>query len=65
MAGDLGVGMLTLNRWIKAYHDTDVVSQEDRELAVESERLRREKHILREERDILKRVTQFLASQKP
>ena len=52
----------------KANHergDTDVVSHEDRELALENERLRRENRILREERDILKKATQFFASQKP
>jgi transposase len=54
IADDLGVGMSTLNKWITAHRDTDVVSQEDRELAVENERLRRENRILREERDILK-----------
>jgi transposase-like protein len=53
IAHDLGVGMSTLNKWITAHRDTDVVSQEDRELAVENERLRRENRILREERDIL------------
>ena len=52
----------------KANHergDTDVVSAEDRELARENERLRREIRILKEERDILKKATQFFASQKP
>jgi len=48
-----------------AHRDTDVVTQEDRELALENERLRRENRILREERDILKKATQFFASQKP
>ena len=54
IADDLGVGMSTLNKWITAHRDTDVVSHEDRELALENERLRRENRILREERDILK-----------
>ena len=54
VADDLGVGMSTLNKWITAHRDTDVVSPEDRELALENERLRRENRILREERDILK-----------
>ena len=53
IAGDLGVGISTLNKWIKAYRDTDVVSVEDRELALENERLQRENRILREEGDIL------------
>jgi len=57
VADDLGVGMSTLNKWITVHRDTDVVSQEDRELALENERLRRENRILREERDILKKAT--------
>jgi len=39
IASDLGVGMSTLNKWITAHRDTDVVSVEDRELARENERL--------------------------
>ena len=54
IADDLGVGMSTLHKWITAHRDTGVVSQEDRELALENKRLRRENRILREERDILK-----------
>ena len=65
VADDLGVGMSTLNKWITAHRNADVVSVEDRKLALENERLRRENRILREERDILKKATQFFASQKP
>ena len=65
IADDLGVGVSTLNKWITAHRDTDVVSHEDRELALENERLRRENRILKEERDILKKATVFFASQKP
>ena len=65
IADDLGIGMSTLNKWITTHGDTDVVSNEDRELALENDRLRRESRILREERDILKKATQFFASQKP
>ena len=54
VADDLGVGLSTLNKWVNAHRDTDVVSSEDRELAVENERLRREIRILKAERDILK-----------
>ena len=46
IADDLGVGMSTLNKWITAHRDTDVVSHEDRELA-------RENRILKAERDLL------------
>jgi transposase len=65
VADDLGVGMSTLNKWITAHRDTDVVSQEDLSLAQENDRLRRENRILKEERDIVKKATQFFASQKP
>ncbi len=65
VADDLGVGMSTLNKWITAYRDTDVVSKEDLSLAQENVRLRRENRILKEEREILKKATVFFASQKP
>jgi len=39
VADDLGVGLSTLNKRVTAQRDTDVVSPEDRELALESERL--------------------------
>ena len=55
VADDLGVGMSTLNKWISAHRDTDVVSKEDLGLAQENDRLRRENRILKEEREILKR----------
>jgi transposase len=59
VADDLGVGMSTLNKWITAHRDTDVVSKEDLGLAQENDRLQRE------EREILKKATVFFASQKP
>ena len=65
VADDLGVGMSTMNKWITAHRDTDVVSKEDLSLAQENDRLRRENRILKEERGILKKATQFFASQKP
>ena len=65
VADDLGVGMSTLNKWITAHRDTDVVSKEDLGLAQENDRLRRENRILKEEREILKKAKVFFASQKP
>ncbi len=53
VADDLGVSMSTLNKWITAHRDTDVVSQEDLDLAKENDRLRREIRLLKEEREIL------------
>ena len=64
VADDLGVGMSTLNKWITAYRDTDVVSKEDLDLAEENERLRREIRLLKEEREIFKKATQFFAGLK-
>ena len=64
VADDLGVGMSTLNKWITAYRDTDVVSKEDLALAKENDRLRREIKLLKEEREILKKATQFFAGLK-
>ena len=64
IADDLGVGTSTLNKWITAHRDTDVVSHEDRGLALETERLRRKSRIVKEAQDILKKATQFFASQK-
>ena len=80
IASDLGVGMSTLNKWITAHRDTDVVSAEDRELARENDQLRRENRILKDLSrtrkqsgglfsrrmwDILEKATVFFASQKP
>ena len=63
VADDLGVGMSTLNKWVTAHRDTDVVSKEDLSLAQENDRLRRENRILKEEREVLKKATVFFASQ--
>jgi transposase len=55
VADDLGVGFSTPNKWVSAHHGTGVVSAEDRYLARENERLRREVRMLKEERDILQK----------
>ena len=60
----MGVGKSTLNKWITAHRDTDVVSQEDLDLTKENNRLRREIGLLKEEREILKKATQFFAGLK-
>ena len=64
VADDLGVGMSKLKKWIAAHRDTDVVSKEDLDLAKENDRLRREIKLLKEEREILKKATQFFAGLK-
>ena len=65
VASDLGIGLSTLNKWVTAHRDTEVVSNKDLDLARENERLRRENRILKEKREILKKATQFFAGQKP
>ena len=54
VADDLGVGKSTLNKWVTAHRDTEVVSDKDLDLARENDRLRRENRLLKEEREILK-----------
>ena len=39
VADDLAVGISTLNKWITAHRNTDVVSKEDLGLAQENDRL--------------------------
>ena len=46
VASDLGVGLSTLNNWVTVHCDTDVVSDQDLDLAFKNEWLRREKRIL-------------------
>jgi len=64
VAADMGVGKSTLHKWVTQYRPTDVVIDPQADLARENERLRLENRVLKEERDILKKATQFFASQK-
>ncbi len=70
LASDLGVGFSTLNAWVRKYraevegsplplHNGAVADAA--ELAKENERLRIENRHLKEEREILKKATQFFA----
>ncbi len=65
LAADMGIGKSTLGKWIARYRTADAVVEPQVDLARENERLRLENRILKEERDILKKATQFFASQKP
>lgn len=62
VAADLGVGKSTLTKWVADYRPTDLVVAPQADLARENERLRLENRVLKEERDILKKATQFFAS---
>jgi len=65
IASDLGVGKSTLQKWISQYRPVDLEAAPQADLARENERLRLENRVLKEERDILKKATQFFASQRP
>jgi transposase len=65
VATDLGIGKSTLGKWIAQYRPTDLIPAPQADLARENERLRLENRVLKEERDILKKATQFFASQRP
>lgn len=61
VASDMGVGLPTLNKWIKALADDAGGPREDFELARENERLRRENRLLKEERELLRGAIRFFA----
>lgn len=65
VASDFGIGFSTLSRWIKEEHNTVSTPETQIDLIHENERLRKEVRMLREEREILKKATQFFAKQKP
>ncbi|MBB6261635.1 transposase [Paenochrobactrum gallinarii] len=55
VASDLGVGLSTLSKWIQRSSPDDRPPAHDIDLAKENNRLRKENHLLSEEREILKR----------
>jgi transposase len=64
-AVDLGIGKSTLGKWISQYRPTDLILAPQADLARENERLRLENRVLKQEREVLKKATQFFASQRP
>lgn len=56
VATDLGIGKSTLAKWIVDYRPDEPGSGQQADLARENERLRLENRILREEREILKKL---------
>ena len=65
VAADLGIGKSTLGKWIAQYRPMDMILAPQADLARENERLRLENRVLKEEREVLKKATQFFASQRP
>ena len=67
VAADLGIGQSTLGKWLSQYRSSPEGAaqvQADESVEAELHRLRKENRILKEEREILKKATQFFASQK-
>jgi len=64
LASDLGVGVSTLNKWVQKHQRDDLMSGPHEDVEKENERLRKEVHLLREEKEILKKATIFFAGQK-
>lgn len=64
VAADFGIGFSTLSKWIqqdrKSPEKPSVQSDLEREIVA----LRKENRLLREEREVLKKATQFFANQK-
>lgn len=67
IAQDLGIGSSTLKTWIRDVQKLDPViadTMDHTALLRENERLHCESLLLRKERELLKKATQFFASQK-
>ena len=80
VASDLGVGLSTLGKWIRAISDEAKMPERDSDLLRENEWLRKENRILRDLSrirkqsgglfsrrmwEVLKKAAQFFAAQKP
>ncbi len=61
VADDLGIGLSTLTRWKRKYHEADLLSGPHDDVEKELARLRKENELLRQERDLLKKATAFFA----
>ena len=61
VASDLGVGFSTLSRWIHEDQRNPEKPSVQSDLELELAELRKENRLLREEREILKKATQFFA----
>lgn len=61
VAADLGIGFSTLNNWIQKDRCDPKKPTTQSDLEFEIAKLRKENRLLREERDVLKKATQFFA----
>ena len=62
VASDLGIGLSTPGKWIRAIAEEAKVPAQDAELLRENDRLRKGNRILREEREVLKKAAMFFAA---
>lgn len=63
IAGDLDLGLSTLNRWKREFRDANPVTTPNPDVTKELVRLRKENEILRQERDLLKKATAFFVKE--
>lgn len=61
VASDLGVGFSTLNNWIRQDRADPAKPTAQSDMEKELAELRKEVRMLREEREVLKKATQFFA----
>ena len=64
ISADLGMGFSTLNKWGEQSRHDDLESRPYEDQAQEISQLRKENRILREEREILKKVAISFVNQK-
>ncbi len=64
VAADFGIGLSTLGKWLVKYGEQIGMSQVQLDQQKEIARLRKELRIAQEERDVLKKATEFFARAK-
>lgn len=64
VASDFKIALSTLCRWIREESDNVIPSEPQIDLIKENGRLHKEHRLLREERETLKKATQFFANLK-
>ena len=65
VASDLGIGLSTLGKWVRAVYEEAKVTAQDADLLRENKRLRKKNRVLREEREVRKEAAMFFAARKP
>ena len=65
IAGDLGISVSALGRWVTELREEDLLSGPHEDAAKEITRLRRERDLARQERDLLKKALAFFVDEVP